>query len=99
MDTTEHRGPSLVAVGSVFASLFIASLAVGTAMAGGEHFPSPFAPETATAAYFPQHAQAVAAAAFLQFGPAIPLLILTPPAPSPPPFLRLPPAGLVIAPL
>ncbi len=97
MDTTEHRGPSLVAVGSVFASLFIASLAVGTAMAGGEHFPSPFAPETATAAYFAQHAQAVAAAAFLQFGAAIPLGIYTATVASRLQFLGLRAAGVFIA--
>lgn len=97
MDTTEHRGPSLVAVGSVFAALFIASLAVGTAMAAGEHFPSPFAPEAATAAYFAQHAQAVAAAAFLQFGAAIPLGIYTATVASRLQFLGLRAAGVFIA--
>jgi hypothetical protein len=97
MDTTEHRGPSLLALGSVFAALFLASLAAGTALAGGEHFPSPFAPEAATAAYFAQHAQAVAAAAFLQFGAAIPLGIYTATAASRLQFLGLRAAGVFIA--
>jgi hypothetical protein len=67
-----HRGPSLVAVASVYTALFLASLVVSTALAG-EHFPSPFQPEALSLAYFARHADAVRVGAFLQFGAAIPL--------------------------
>lgn len=97
MDTTEHRGPSLGVVGFLFAALFIGSLAVGTALAGGDHFPSPYAPASVTAAWFAQHARAVAAAAFLQFGASIPLGIYTATVVSRLQFLGLRAAGVLIA--
>ena len=56
----EHGGPSLLALAITFAALFLASLILGTALAGGEHFPSPFGPEGYSNAYFSQHAKAVA---------------------------------------
>jgi hypothetical protein len=72
-----HRGPLLVLVGTVFVLLFAASLATGTAMAGGEHFPSPFQPSDRSVAYFAVHPAAVRGGAFLQFGAAIPVGIFT----------------------
>jgi ABC-type Fe3+ transport system permease subunit len=72
-----HRGPPLLAVAIVFTTLFVASLVVSTAMAGGEHFPSPFQPEALSNGYFAQHAEAVRVGAFLQLGSAVPLGIFT----------------------
>lgn len=93
----EHRGPSLVAVGTVFAVLFIASLVAGTAMAGGVHFPSPFQPAAVSLAYFAEHPDAVRLSAFLQFGAAIPLGIFTATAVSRLRFLGVNVAGPSIA--
>ena len=93
----KHRGPSLVAVGTAFVVLFVASLVVGTLLAGGEHFPSPFGPEAQSAAWFSRHASAVAVTAFLQFGAAIPLGIYTATAVSRLQFLGLRVAGVFIA--
>ena len=70
-----HRGPSLLALGIVFATLFLASLVLGTALAGGAHFPSPFAPDAAE--WFARNRTAVVAGAFLQFGASVPLGIYT----------------------
>ena len=93
----EHRGPSLLALAITFAALFLASLILGTALAGGEHFPSPFGPEGCAGAYFSQHAKAVAISAFLQFGAAIPLGIYTATAVSRLQFFGLRVAGVFIA--
>jgi hypothetical protein len=92
-----HRGPSLLVVSIVFTALFVASLTVSTAMAGGEHFPSPFQPEAVSAAYFSLHAEAVRAGAFFQFGSAIPLGIFTATAVSRLRFLGVNVAGGFIA--
>src|SRR6266404_2472221 len=70
-----HRGPSLLAVGIVFVLLFLASLVVVTVLAGGGHFPSPFAPGAAQ--WFARNRTAVLAGAFLQFGASVPLGIYT----------------------
>lgn len=70
-----HRGPSLVAVAIVYVVLFVASVALPTALAG-DHFPSPFGPVDAAARYFADHRGAVLLAAFLQFGSAMPLAIV-----------------------
>jgi hypothetical protein len=75
-DIDRHRGPSLAAVAIVYVVLFIASVALPTAIAGGEHFPSPFAATGDAARYFAEHRGAVSLAVFLQFGSAIPLGIL-----------------------
>ena len=99
MERTEirHRGPSLLAVGIAFVALFLASLFVGTMLAGGEHFPSPFGPEEQSGAYFSRHASAVAVTAFLQFGSAIPLGIYTATVVSRLQFLGLRVAGVFIS--
>src|SRR2546422_9658708 len=93
----EHRGPSLLALAITFAALFLASLILGTLLAGGEHFPSPFGSEGYAGAYFSQHAKAVAIGAFLQFGAAIPLGIYTATAVSRLQFFGLRVAGVFIA--
>lgn len=99
MDTTNraarHRGPPLAAVGTVFVALFLASLVLGTVLAGGEHFPSPFAPGAVT--WFARHRTAVLVGAFLQFGAAIPLGIYTATLASRLQFFGLRVAGVYIA--
>jgi hypothetical protein len=91
-----HRGPSLVVVGAVFTALFVASLIVSTAMAGGAHFPSPFQPAILSSTYFAEHAWAVRLGAFLQFGAAVPLGIFTATAASRVRFLGVDVAGTFI---
>jgi len=91
-----HRGPSLVIVGAVFTALFLASLIVSTAMAGGQHFPSPFQPEALSSAWFAEHAWAVRLGAFLQFGAAVPFGIFTATAVSRVRFLGVDVAGTLI---
>jgi hypothetical protein len=92
-----HRGPSLLAVAIVFTTLFVGSLIISTAMAGGAHFPSPFQPEAISNAYFSQHTEAVRVGAFFQFGSAIPLGIFTATAVSRLRFLGVTVAGGFIA--
>jgi hypothetical protein len=75
-DVDRHRGPSLPALAIVYVVLFVASVALPTAIGGGEHFPSPFAAAGDAARYFAEHRGAVLLAVFLQFGSAIPLGIL-----------------------
>lgn len=97
MSTPAHRGPSLLAVAIVFASLFVASLAASAALAAGAHFPSPFDPAPAVTSYFSDHPAAVRASAFLQLGAAIPLAVFTATASSRLRYLGVQAAGPVIA--
>ena len=90
-----HRGPSLVAVGTIFAVLFLANLVLVTVLAGGEHFPSPFATDAVD--WFSRHRTAVLAGAFLQFGASIPLGIYTATIVSRMQFFGLRVAGVQIA--
>src|SRR5438105_942590 len=90
-----HRGPSLLALGIVFTTLFLASLVLGTALAGGAHFPSPFAPDAAE--WFARNRTAVVAGAFLQFGASVPLGIYTATIVSRLQFFGLRVAGVHIA--
>lgn len=92
-----HRGPSLVAVASVYTALFLASLIISTALAGGAHFPSPFQSEALSQSYFAEQAGAVRLGAFLQFGAAIPLGIFTATVVSRLRFLGIHVAGTFIA--
>jgi hypothetical protein len=92
-----HRGPSLVIVAVVYVALFVASLVVPTAMAGGRHFPSPFGPADDSARYFGEHANAVVLGAFLQLGAAIPLGIFAASASSRLQFLGMRVSGIQIA--
>jgi hypothetical protein len=96
-DPARHRGPALVAVATTYVALFIASVVIPMAMAGGEHFPSPFSPIDEAARYFTDHASAVRLAAFLQFGSAIPLGIFAATATSRLQFLGMKVAGIHIA--
>src|SRR5882672_6985383 len=99
MDTTNgtmrHRGPSLLALGTAFAGLFVANLVLATVLARGEHFPSPFAPDAAD--WFSRHRTAVLVGAFLQFGASIPLGIYTATIVSRMQFFGLRVAGVQIA--
>jgi len=100
METTttapiRHRGPSLLALAIVFVVLFLASLILGTVLAGGEHFPSPFAPGAVE--WFSRHRTAVLAGAFLQFGASVPLGIYTATIVSRMQFFGLRVAGVHIA--
>jgi hypothetical protein len=92
-----HRGPSLVMVAVVYVVLFIASVVVPTAVAGGQHYPSPFGPVDQAARYFGEHEGAVELAAFLQLGSAIPLGIFAASAASRMQFLGMKVAGIQIA--
>jgi hypothetical protein len=90
-----HPSPPLGMLAGVFVALFLASLVVGTALAGGAHFPSPFAP--GVEAYFARYPGAVALAALLQFAAAIPLGLFTATVVSRLQFLGLRAAGVHIA--
>src|SRR6266446_2038673 len=90
-----HRGPSLLALAIAFVVLFLASLILGTVLAGGEHFPSPFAPGAVE--WFSRHRTAVLAGAFLQFGASVPLGIYTATIVSRMQFFGLRVAGVHIA--
>jgi hypothetical protein len=59
----------------VFTLLFVGGLAVATALAGGDTFPSPFGSAATAASYFRDHRDAVRVSAFTQFGAAVPLAI------------------------
>jgi len=98
-DTTgaQHRGPSLVTVAIVFTLLFVASLVGSMAMAGGQHYPSPYESLQVASFYFTEHANAVRLGSFLQFGAAIPLAIFTATAVSRLQFLGINVAGAHIA--
>ena len=92
-----HRGPSLLAVGIVYASIFVAGLVLSTILAGGAHFPSPFEPEATANAWFARNPEAVRVGAFFVFGSSIPLGIFTATAVSRLRFLGLNVAGESIA--
>jgi hypothetical protein len=96
-DPARHRGPSLLAVAITYAVLFVASLVVSGAMAGGQHFPSPFQPAEQSSRFFAEHAKAVQVMAFLQFGAAVPLGIFAATASSRVQFLGMKVAGINIA--
>ena len=92
-----HRGPSLLGLGIVYAALFLASLVASALLAGGAHFPSPFASQALARAFFGEHADAVRLGAFLQFGAAVPLGIYTATVTSRLRFLGANVAGVSIA--
>ena len=68
-------GPPLWLLAIVLTVLFVAGLAVSTAVAGGHTYPSPFSDASIIQGYFEQHHGAVLAIGFFQFGAAIPLAI------------------------
>ncbi|KJE25218.1 hypothetical protein FF36_00351 [Frankia torreyi] len=68
-------GPPLGILAVVFTALLVAGLAVSTAMAGGDIFPSPFSSSPTILAYFHDHRDPVRVSAFLQFAASVPLAI------------------------
>jgi hypothetical protein len=92
-----HPSPPLLLVAIIYTVLFVGSLALSIAMAGGVHYPSPFGPPVDALRYFADHADAVRVAAFLHFGSAIPLGIFTATAVSRLRFLGVQAAGTNIA--
>jgi len=68
----KHPSPPLPLIAGVHVALFIAGLAVSTALARGAVFPSPFDPRQA-ADYFATHGAAVRVGSFFLFGSAVPL--------------------------
>lgn len=72
---TAQGGPHLGVLGVVVTALFVAGLVLGTALAGGTPFPSPFGEAAGIVAYFQDHETAVRVGGALQFGAAIPLAI------------------------
>ncbi|MCH0541447.1 hypothetical protein I3F58_18155 [Streptomyces sp. MUM 203J] len=57
----------------VFTALFLAGLVIGTVMAGGTAYPSPYGPSADVLGYVRNHQDALRVAGALQFGVAIPL--------------------------
>jgi hypothetical protein len=92
-----HRGPNLGAVGVVYTLLFVSSLVATGIMTKGGHFPSPFAPDDLSRAFFAEHADAVRVSSFLQFGAAVPLGIFTATVVSRLQFLGMNVAGVFIS--
>jgi hypothetical protein len=92
-----HRGPSLLLLAVVFATLFIGSLVVVAAMTHGGHFPSPLAPVAASNAFFAANRDALRFGAFLQLGASVPLAIFAATASSRLRFLGIEAAGTLIA--
>jgi hypothetical protein len=92
-----HPAPPLGVVGAVSALLFFAGIAVSLTLAGGAHFPSPFAPASEWSAYFPAHTDAVRWSALLQFGASVPLAIYAATASSRLRFHGVQAAGATIA--
>ncbi|MGW4651528.1 hypothetical protein [Kitasatospora sp. NPDC004289] len=74
--TREGQGgppPGILAV--VFTALFVAGLVLGTLLAGGDTFPSPFGDAEGTVAYFREHGRAVQVMGALQVAAAVPLAV------------------------
>jgi hypothetical protein len=72
---TAQGGPPLGVLGIVVTALFVAGLVLGTALAGGTPFPSPFGEAGPIVAYFQDHTLAVRVGGAFQFAAAIPLAI------------------------
>jgi len=94
-DAARHRGPSLLAVASVYAILVLVGVILPTVMAGGRHFPSPFEPDASR--WFAEYRHAALATAFLVFSSAVPLGIFTAASSSRLQFLGMKVAGIHIA--
>jgi hypothetical protein len=92
----KHPSPPLALLAGVHLALFLAGLAVTTALAGGAVFPSPFEPERA-AHYFAAHASAVRTGSFFLFGSALPLGLFAATATSRLTFFGVRVAGVSIA--
>jgi len=97
VNEARHRGPNLGAVSVVYTVLIAMSLVVTAIMTKGGHFPSPFIATDLAQAFFAANGAAVAIAAFLQFGAAVPLGIFTATVVSRLQFLGVNVAGVFIA--
>jgi hypothetical protein len=94
----KHPGPPLGVLAVVFMLLFNAGLYfVISFSAQKPHFPGPWEPGEVITAYFQQHPSGVLWCAFLQFGSAIPLGLLTATVVSRLRFLGVKAAGTHIA--
>jgi hypothetical protein len=71
----DQGGPPLGVIAVVAAALFVCSLAIPIAVAGGAVYPSPYASDATIIAYFTGHAGAVRLSAVLQFAASGPLAI------------------------
>ncbi|MEU0558415.1 DUF4386 domain-containing protein [Dactylosporangium sp. NPDC006015] len=71
----DQGGPPLGVLGVIVTALFIAGLVLGTMLADGTPFPSPFGDAAQIVAYFQDHELAVRVGGTLQFAAAIPLAI------------------------
>jgi hypothetical protein len=67
-------GPPLLTLGIVFVVLFLAGL-IGSTLAAGTTFPSPFDSQSRILDYFTQHQTATLLTAFFQFAAAVPLIL------------------------
>src|SRR5262245_1442346 len=94
-EAARHRGPSLVAVAIVYSLFVVAGVALPIAMAGGQHFPSPFDPDASR--WFALYPAATLASSFFLFSSAVPLGIFTATASSRLQFLGMKVAGIHIA--
>jgi hypothetical protein len=92
----KHPSPPLALLAGVHLALFVAGLALTTALAGGAVFPSPFDPERA-GDYFAAHASAVRIGSFFLFGSAVPLGLFAATATSRLSFFGVRVAGVNIA--
>ncbi|MDQ1722999.1 MAG: hypothetical protein QOG52_27 [Frankiaceae bacterium] len=70
-----HSGPPLGAIAIVVTGLFMGSLLLPIALAGGHVFPSPYAAEATILQYFTAHPGAVRVSGLLQFAASLPLAI------------------------
>jgi hypothetical protein len=78
IESTPRRndgGPPLGILAVVFTALFLGGVIIGTAMAGGDTFPSPFGSADKILAYFHDHRDAVRVSGFAQFAASVPLAI------------------------
>jgi hypothetical protein len=72
---TAQGGPPLGILGIVVTALFVAGLVLGTVLADGTPFPSPFGATGPILTYFQEHELAVRVGGVFQFAAAIPLAI------------------------
>ena len=82
---------------SVYAGLFLASLATAGILSSGGHVPSPFDPPLDSFEFFFLHSRALRWSAFLQLGAAVPLGLFAATASSRLRFLGIQAAGTTIA--
>jgi hypothetical protein len=95
--TVRHQSPPLGVLATVFTVLKLAGIACVSALASRPPFPAPQQPGGEIVSYFRLHPSLVLACAFLQFGAAIPLGLVTASMVSRLRFLGVQAAGATIA--